>query len=222
MNLSESISIAESITAGPNVPDPVGTRIFVQDRFATQNVFNGGQIGSYVEQRWNRWFVNVRASVALGVNQETIDIGGNQARTRPGQAPEYFTGGLLAAQSNIGRFSYSRFSVAPDVALNFGYQFTPYLRGFIGYSFLYWSNVVRPGQQIDRNVDLTFIPNSPPGIPPSGQPARHSRPTERLLGTGPELWRPVLVVRSVRLKRRMDMRPGCVGNLLKQGMWVSR
>ena len=36
-----------------------------------------------------------------------------------------------------------------------GAQLTPYLKVFIGYDFLFWSQVVRPGDQIDRNVNLT-------------------------------------------------------------------
>jgi len=110
----------------------------------------------------------LRSSIALGANQQTNDINGSQVVARPGQAPEVFVGGLLAAQSNIGQYSRTRFSVVPDAALNIGYQFTPTFRGYLGYSFLYWSNVVRPGQQIDRNVNLAFIPNTPPA-PPSSQ-----------------------------------------------------
>jgi hypothetical protein len=168
LNLSESIDIMELITAGPLAPDPVGTHVGVTDRFATRNVFNGGQLGACYEGRWGRWFVDVRASVALGANDESISIDGSQVKVRPGQAPQVFTGGLLAALSNVGQYSADRFSVVPDVSVNLGYQFTPYLRGFVGYSFIYWSNVVRPGEQIDRTVDLTFIPNAP-SVTPTGQ-----------------------------------------------------
>jgi hypothetical protein len=45
---------------------------------------------------------------------------------------------------------------------------TPNVQVYAGYNFLYWSNVIRPGDQIDRTVDLTFVPNAPP-VPPSGQ-----------------------------------------------------
>ena len=29
------------------------------------------------------------------------------------------------------------------------------LFGFIGYDFMYWSQVVRPGSQVDRNINLS-------------------------------------------------------------------
>ncbi len=60
----------------------------------------------------------------------------------------------------------SRFAVVPELGLNLGYQFTPVIRGFVGYNFIYWSDVVRPGQQIDLNVNRTFQPGS--AIPRTG------------------------------------------------------
>jgi hypothetical protein len=38
----------------------------------------------------------------------------------------------------------------------------------VGYSFLYLSSVVRPGDQIDRVLNVTRIPNFVPGAVPSG------------------------------------------------------
>ena len=39
------------------------------------------------------------------------------------------------------------------------YQVTQRVRLTAGYNFLYWSNVFRPGEQIDRNLDAARIPN---------------------------------------------------------------
>ncbi|MCE9530759.1 MAG: BBP7 family outer membrane beta-barrel protein [Planctomycetes bacterium] len=169
LDLEESLQIQESIIAGADANDPLGTQTTVTDRFATRNQFNGIQFGGNYEQRWNRWFVNARVGVALGVNSKNVEIGGSNIQTLPGQGSLTQSGGLLAARSNIGRQSQHSFSVAPDVSINLGYQMTPHLRGYVGYSFLYWSNVVRPGQQIDRTVDLSFIPNNLPNVVPTGQ-----------------------------------------------------
>jgi hypothetical protein len=87
---------------------------------------------------------------------------------RPGAAPATFTGGLLAAGPNIGSFNSNRFSVVPEATLNVGYSVTPGLKLYAGYNVLFWSNVVRPGDAIDRVVDVTFVPNPPPGIAASG------------------------------------------------------
>jgi hypothetical protein len=80
-----------------------------------------------------------------------------------------FVGGLLAERSNIGSFHRDRFSVVPEVDLKVGYQLTDHVKVFAGYDFLYWSSVVRPGQQIDRTIDETLIPNFNSGATPAGQ-----------------------------------------------------
>ena len=69
-------------------------------------------------------------------------------------------GGILALPTNSGHFTHDPFAVVPEVGLNVGYQVTNRLRLFMGYSFLYWSNVVRPGDVIDRTVNLTQIPSN--------------------------------------------------------------
>jgi len=169
LNLREGLRINETIIAGPNdAPLPAGTRIFVQDEFQTRNRFHGGQIGYAVGRRWGRFDADARASVALGVTVQDLDITGNQSVQRPGQAtPSVFNGGLLAVGPNLGSFSNEEFSVVPEFTFNVGYMVTPTVRAYVGYNFLYWTNVIRPGEQIDRVVDLTFVPNAP-GAPFSG------------------------------------------------------
>src|SRR5262249_59900165 len=80
-----------------------------------------------------------------------------------------FRGGLLALSSNIGHYDRERFTVIPEVGLNVGYELSEHCRLTVGYNFLYWSSVVRPGDQIDRNVDVTLIPNFIASDLPTGQ-----------------------------------------------------
>ena len=161
LNLRESLTITEFITAGPTSPDPVGTSIVVQDAFRTRNQFHGGQVGYAFARRYGALEFDGRLSVALGVTHQEVEIAGFQNRTRPGQATETFTGGLLAAGPNLGTFTRDRFSVAPEATFNVGVRLTDRLKTYVGYNFLAWSNVVRPGDQIDRTVDLSFVPNGP-------------------------------------------------------------
>lgn len=170
LNLTETLTITENITAsGPLANDPVGTKVVVQDQFRTYNRFHGGQVGWLSSQKYGRWELDLRASVALGVNVQTLEIDGFQQRTRPGQATDSFRGGLLATGPNLGQFNQSRFSVAPEATVTLGYAVTPRLRLMAGYNFLYWSNVIRPGDQIDRTIDVTLVPNPPAGVAASGQ-----------------------------------------------------
>lgn len=167
LNLSEGLTITENITVtGPGgsriaVTDPIGTTAFVQDRFITHNEFNGAQLGGLYQRTAGRWDVTARGSIGLGDTYQVLNIDGYQVRQQPGQAPMTYRGGLLAAGPNLGRFTQNRFSVVPELTLNVGYRVTPNVRVFAGYNFLFWSNVIRPGDQIDHTVDLTFVPNAP-------------------------------------------------------------
>ncbi len=161
LNSREELTIAEFITAGPNAPDPAGTSIVVRDSFRTRNQFHGGQIGYAFARTFGAVEFDARLSVALGVTHQEVEIDGSQTRTRPGQVPETFRGGLLAAGPNLGTFPRNAFSVAPEATVNVGVRLTDRLKTYAGYNFLAWSNVVRPGDQIDRTVDLSFVPNGP-------------------------------------------------------------
>ncbi len=167
LDLVESLAINENITVIGSgggrivVTDPIGTMVHVQDKFATQNYFNGGQIGGTYERRWGRFDLDARASIAFGVTEQELNISGYQTVTLPGQATQTFRGGLLAVGPNLGDFTRDRFSVAPELTLNAGYWLTQNLKVHVGYNFLYWTNVIRPGEQIDRVVNLSYVPNAP-------------------------------------------------------------
>jgi hypothetical protein len=107
--------------------------------------------------------------VALGTTHQTVDVNGFTTITPPGGPATVVPGGFLALPSNIGRFTRDPFSVIPEVGFNVGYRITNNLSAFAGYNFLYWSNVVRPGDQINLGVNSTRTPVSL--LPPNGPAA---------------------------------------------------
>jgi hypothetical protein len=180
LDLTESIRILEAVLVDPNI-DPAqlppgvqpGDLAFVLDDFHTRNRFIGAQIGFDWERRWGPWLLNVRGKLGLGVTNQQITIQGAQAVVHPDGTTAAFVGGLLALPSNIGQFDRTRFSVVPEIGVNIGYQVTENCLVYVGYSFLYWSNVVRPADQIDRVLDASQIPNFNVTPPP---PAPQRRP----------------------------------------------
>jgi Putative beta barrel porin-7 (BBP7) len=160
LELDESVSITETLLISPTVPVIGGSTIGVFDGFSTHNYFYGGQVGARAEWWRNRTFVNVTGKVALGDTHETVDINGNTVITPPGGKPSILPGGILALPTNIGHYEHDAFAVVPEIGFNIGYQVTDHMRAYVGYTFLYWSDVVRPGDQIDRTVNLTQIPSS--------------------------------------------------------------
>ena len=163
VDLQESIDIGENLTTTggvPGVPITGGpSNIIVSDRFGTHDQFYGGQIGLDTEGRWGRWFLGGTFKLAMGDMYEQVRIGGNTTFTLPGAAPVTQNGGVLALASNIGTFSRNRFAVIPEVGLKFGVNITPHWRIFAGYNFMYLSDVVRPGDQIDRRVNVNQLPS---------------------------------------------------------------
>jgi hypothetical protein len=168
LDLDESLMLTENIQGLSTAPAPFTNQtITVFDRFATHNQFYGGQIGIDGRYLWGKWSVDMRAKLGLGGTEQTIDIDGGQRFVAPDGTVTAAKGGLLAEPSNIGHFSRARFSVVPEVGINLGYQVTPHIRGFVGYNFLLWTNVVRPGDQIDTQLNVTQIPNFPTNSPAS-------------------------------------------------------
>jgi hypothetical protein len=45
--------------------------------------------------------------------------------------------------------------------VNVGYQLGPTVRAWLGYDFLYWTSVLRPGNQIDSTFDGVTHPLVP-------------------------------------------------------------
>ena len=69
-------------------------------------------------------------------------------------------GGLLALASNVGRYERDHFAMIPELGITLGYDVTCNVRATFGYTFLYWSKVARPGDQIDLDVNITQFGNN--------------------------------------------------------------
>ncbi|MFC1758274.1 BBP7 family outer membrane beta-barrel protein, partial [Planctomycetota bacterium] len=67
-------------------------------------------------------------------------------------------GGLLALSSNIGNYEENTFAAIPEMDVTLGYLIAPSLRFTVGYTLLYWNNVVRPGDHIDTSINPNLIP----------------------------------------------------------------
>jgi hypothetical protein len=175
LQLDEGIGIVESSVVNPALPpgSPLfgGSTIDIADQFDAHNYFYGAQMGAQGEACWGRLFVDVLGKVALGATHEVVDIHGATAITSPAGTTVVTPAGFLASGSNSGHFTRDRFAVVPEVGLNVGCQITSELRASVGYTFLYWSSVVRPGDQIDTGLSGTQIPTDSRFNPQAG-PAR--------------------------------------------------
>lgn len=156
-----------SFAAGGGVPFLNGFfdgTITSSDFFKSRNQFYGGQVGIRANAELERVYLNVTCKLAMGATHQEVDVRGFstlQTANTTAQAP----GGIYALPSNIGVRGHDAFSVIPELELRFGYKVTEHLQAFLGYNFMYWTNVARAGNQIDRTVDIrqvpTFVPYDP-------------------------------------------------------------
>jgi hypothetical protein len=175
------LDLTENLTSTDTFSDPTANgTVTIMDGFGTRNQFYGGQMGVRARWSFSKWSFDTTAKVALGDNHQTLNIAGATVVNGGafGFANGTTPGGVFAEPSNIGQFHRDVFAVVPEVTFKVTYSVTPRVSTFVGYNFLYLSNSIRPGNEIDRNVNPTqnafFVP---PGIltgPAAPLPVFHS------------------------------------------------
>jgi hypothetical protein len=145
----------------------------ISDTFGTLNNFYGGQVGAEWMCRWGRANFGFIGKVAVGPIYQNIHISGMTTQT------DSTTGitisdnqGLFAQPSNRGSYSAVTTSVLPEIGSRFSVDVNDHIRFHINYSYFWMYNTVRPGDTMDRNVNIQpllsgggFGPALPP--PPS-------------------------------------------------------
>jgi hypothetical protein len=176
IELDEGLSLSDIFT-----DSTTGGALSTIDAFHTRNEFYGAQLGITGGAAYEYMTVEVTAKIAFGADCESSSIAGTTAVTNGafGLATGPTAGGVFAQPSNIGQHSRTAFAVAPEVDVKFGCDVTNHVRVTLGYDFLYVSDVLRPGAQMDRNINPTQSvifggtggvltgPSAPPGTPNS-------------------------------------------------------
>jgi Putative beta barrel porin-7 (BBP7) len=159
LDFDERTTVATATTV-----DATGVTTLTNDQFRTRNEFYGGQIGTRVALNLCHFFFAGQAKIAFGEENEIIDERGTTTTVAPLAVPTSVPAGLFAVPSNAGRFNRDAFAYVPEVEARFGYQFTPHFSIWVGYTLLYWNEVLRSGQQIDPNIDPRQPPVLTPGV----------------------------------------------------------
>ena len=102
-------------------------------------------------------FLDTTAKVAVGPTYQTLDVSGftNAVQASTGAPLGTTTGGALTAASNIRHQTHNQISVVPQIQTKLGLNLSSNLTLFAAYDFLYWNNVVRPGDQMDHALSPT-------------------------------------------------------------------
>jgi hypothetical protein len=176
LNLNEDLTIDENlrfITLSPPGFDVIAGNPFpgrqfllasdigIRDHFGTRNDFIGCDLGFKSHFVSNCWSIDLLTRLAVGGNHQVIRGDGFTGITFPGFPTQYDRSGRYIGPANSGVFGNDIFSVVPEVGLTIGWEPTHWCKFTLGYNWLYWTNVVRPGAQVDRVINPIGVPTRP-------------------------------------------------------------
>lgn len=133
-----------------------------QDVFNTKNNFYGLQFGIRATYEFLGFFSSITSRLSLGAIHETINIYGKSMTSNGtlffpvhGFATRPILGGIFAQPNNIGHYGKNSFDVLPEINLSLGYHLMEHMSLFAGYNFMVLDKVIRPGDQLNRNINTT-------------------------------------------------------------------
>jgi len=195
-SLDESLRVTEDLQeflAIPPAATVLGNELDVFDDFTVDNDFVGGEIGYETEWEYRRWSLNVLSKLAIGNTRQRVSINGATTIDDNAGTVETTAGGLLTQSfnhpgvdgiaataddffvGNIGNFERDEFSMIPEIGFTVGYDLTRRLKLTGGYTLIYWSNIVRPGDQIDLDVNGNLLQRNGSPDPTTIVPGDHPR-----------------------------------------------
>jgi hypothetical protein len=174
LQLREKYTITTTSPYIPPFPEDIWN---TTDQFDATNRFYGLQLGVRANYDQGPWVVSGVAKLALGTMQQSVSISGSLETNdfNNYEATQFFPSGYFALPTNSGTHKQNEFAVVPEVGLTLGYRITPAATLYVGYSFLYASNVARPAAQINRNINPTYSVSY--GGDPPATPAGAAQPT---------------------------------------------
>lgn len=150
------------INSSSNIIDPnsliFGAQINVFDRLRATNEFHGAMVGLQGTMGRGNWSLTALGKLGIGNNHQQVIIDGSQDISFPPGPGTVTAGGLLAQPSNMGIHVRDRICFIPEMTLNLAYHIRPTVSVHVGYNFIWMSNVVVSGEQIDRRVNLSQVP----------------------------------------------------------------
>ena len=135
------------------ISDPTiaaGTVLATLDQFKARNDFNGGILGLLWQRNCGCWTTQVLTRMSLGNMHETSIINGSGTATLNGNTQP--TDAIFTRPSNIGERSRDEFTAITELGFNLGYRFSPCTQLTVGYTFIYWNDILQAGTGIDTRI----------------------------------------------------------------------
>ncbi len=142
------LSLEEDLSILQNTQALDGTAVLnTRQGVEADNRFYGGQTGLSSGVQLGRVYLGTTGKFALGVTQELVrSEGGFGIAGGAGPLPALVaTGSNNRTNTELAYVAESQFEV--------GYQISPHVNAMLGWNFLYWNKVARPGDQISDVVN---------------------------------------------------------------------
>ena len=151
LDLEEAFSLTDNLNGlnGTFFQGQSGTE---NNSFKTRNHFYGAGVGLRGRYTYGPFFGELTGRVAIGDSNEMLSVQGYYVDAGASFPTTSGTYGVFAQPGNEGKTTRNNFAVVPEVQVKIGYNVTNSIRLTVGYNFLYDSNVIRPGDQINRNI----------------------------------------------------------------------
>jgi Putative beta barrel porin-7 (BBP7) len=161
LRFSQSSTVLTPGTVGfLGTPAPAPDIVSIRDYTETHNDFYGAQVGARGSYVYGPWSLDLVGKAGLGATQQDLYVSGYTLLTDSTGKSLNAPGGLYNLPTNIGHFTRTQISFVSEADVRINYQITKRLKAQFGYTFMYWTNVVRPGEQINLSLDPRQIPSN--------------------------------------------------------------
>jgi Putative beta barrel porin-7 (BBP7) len=154
-----STVLTPGTVAFAGAPAPAPDIVSLRDFIETDNNFYGGQLGLQGELTRGRWIIASSIKAGLGANQEQLETIGRTLLTNSAGVSLNQSGGLFVPP-NLDQLYRTRIGFMSEFNVRIAYRITDHWTASAGYTFLYWTNIIRPGSQIDAAIDPRTVPYS--------------------------------------------------------------
>ena len=158
LRYEDQITIDESVLPVSNAFIAPGSEIRVLDTIRARNNYHLIPLGINYSRRGDRWRVNIRGSIGLGVVTQRAELSGSTTNLVNGAVTSTADGGFAVLSSNAGEFSQTRFAWVPELNLNLRRHIRGGLWLQFGYSLLYLNDVARAPTLISTSVYPNLLP----------------------------------------------------------------
>lgn len=160
VQLKESLLFMGETAALPNAD--VSGFYNCRDSFNTNNDYYGSQVGLKGQYNVDRWLFMGFFKTALGCMHQKVRIDG-KSQTSNGNlfymtkntSQEVLLGGIFSEPTNLGSHHHYKVAALVETGFKLSYQFVECCNIGLGYNFLWLNHLLRPGDQIDRNLNPT-------------------------------------------------------------------